>query len=87
MGRHKQPEITPAQVDAIRVQLLEEQVRRLSIDVVQAAAEHRAQAAIIRRRNTALLGMATVVVQLLTATVRPEPVLDTGTPGVEVTPS
>lgn len=87
MGRHKQPEITPAQVDAIRVQLLEDQVHRLSIDVVQAAAEHRAQAAIIRRRNTALVALTHLVVQLLTAAVHSEPVLDTGTPGVEVTPS
>jgi hypothetical protein len=92
-ARHAQPQATPDEIAGIRIALLEEQVTRLSIANVRAGAERRAQAAIIRRRNwqVALLGetlrrllLAYSALARVRDIDRPARVLDTGTPGVEV---
>ena len=87
---------TPAPDDltARRLELVEQQLADLSRRYVQLGAEHRAQAAIIRRRNVQVWLLAETLRRLLLSycalgRIRPayEPwrrVLDTGTPGVEV---
>jgi len=94
LARHRQAEVTPEQITEVRVALLEEQVRELSIANVKAENEHRAQAAIIRRRNRQITLLTETLRRLLLSysglarvrdRIRPARVLDTGTPGVEVT--
>ncbi|SEO82945.1 hypothetical protein [Actinacidiphila rubida] len=94
-ARHRQNPATPEEIADLRLNILERQVRDLSIANVKAENEHRAQAAIIRRRNAQVALLGETLRRLLLAycalgrvrdTSRPARVLDTGTPGVEVTP-
>lgn len=93
-GRHRPADITPGQLDAVRIDVLERQVHDLSVANVRAGAEHRAQASIIRRKNAELATLGLLLRWLLQSysalararqADRPARVLDTGTPGVEVT--
>lgn len=92
--RHRRPQPAPVDVTAVRIEILEEQVLKLSTANVRAGVEHRAQAAIIRRRNAQLARLGLLLRWLLQAYAalarahqadRAARVLDTGTPGVEVT--
>lgn len=93
MGRHKIDAAAleeRARVHAARIEQQDDELRKLRRKLAVADAEHDVQGRIIRRRNhdIAVLGLA--LRWLLTsyaaaAAVRPAAVLDTGTPGVEVT--
>lgn len=94
MIRHRRP--APAeqqQIDTIRISLLEQQVKDLSVANVKAGVELTVQAAIIRSRNTQIRLMGEALRRLLLSytalarvrTERPARPVDTGTPGVEVT--
>jgi hypothetical protein len=95
VARHRQPEVTPDQITQVRIEVLEKQVRDLSVANVRAGVELRAQAAIIRRRNAqiGLLGEGlrrlllaySALARIRPAYAPPARVVDTGTPGVDVT--
>jgi len=75
-----------ARVHARKIEQQDEQLTELRKRLARAAAEHRVQGQIIRGRNAALVSLAATTAWLLAAAAaRPERVLDTGTPGVEVT--
>jgi hypothetical protein len=88
MGRHKVDAAAleeRARVHAARIEQQDDELAQLRRKLAVADAEHQVQGAIIRRRNTALVSLASAAAWLLAAAAgRPERVLDTGTPGVEV---
>ena len=94
MIRHRRPAPSEQQqLDAIRISILEQQVTGLSRANVRAGVEHAVQAAIIRRNNARIAILGETLRRLLLSyaalarvrTARPARVLDSGTPGVEVT--
>ena len=97
MGRHRMDAAAMderARVHARKIEQQDEQLTELRKRLARAASEHRIQGGIIRRRNAQLAALGLLLRWLLQsyaalARIRPayEParVLDTGTPGVEVT--
>lgn len=92
--KHATQAEAPDDLTARRLKLVEQQLADVSRNHVRLGAESRAQAAIIRRKNweIALLGetlrrhaLAYLALARVRDTLRPARVLDTGTPGVEVT--
>lgn len=94
MKHAKAPAPGPDELTERRLALLEEQLTELSRAHVRLGAESRVQAAIIRRRNAQISHLALLLRRLLLAYGAPArarranrpAVLDSGTPGVEVTP-
>lgn len=89
MGRHKVdvPGLEErARVHARRIEEQDDELREMRKKLRVAGAEHEAQGWIIRRRNQDVAVLGLLLRWLLLAAVAVErPVLDTGTPGVEVT--
>jgi hypothetical protein len=97
MGRHRIDAAAleeRARVHAARIEEQDDELAQLRRKLAVADEEHRVQGAIIRRRNTALVLLAELLRRQVLAyaalarvrdAARPVRVLDTGTPGVEVT--